>query len=123
MDMSDATTSFWKTLPGILSALAALITAVGGLITVLYSTGGFRPDVPTDPMRTDTSVVTVNGNEDSTTHAPDDALPLLAVPQNGSTISQPYVQPWRFSWDAPNDASRVRQYRQYHLRVLGASAA
>lgn len=37
--MSPADGSFWSTLPGILTALAGLIAAVGSLVGVLYSSG------------------------------------------------------------------------------------
>lgn len=36
-------TSFWTTAPGILTAIAAVVTAVGGLITALALTGVFGP--------------------------------------------------------------------------------
>ncbi|MBM3941596.1 MAG: hypothetical protein FJ316_01465 [SAR202 cluster bacterium] len=50
--MSDDTpknsfTSFWTTLPGILTGLAALITAIGGLVTAIYVARG-----PEDTSRT-----------------------------------------------------------------------
>ena len=40
--------SFWATLPGILTGIAALITAVGGLLAILYNTGviGNKPPPP-----------------------------------------------------------------------------
>jgi hypothetical protein len=36
--------SWWQTLPGILTALATVITAIAGLITILYQTGFFKID-------------------------------------------------------------------------------
>ena len=36
---SDSKKSFWTTLPGILTGLAALITAIGGVIVALHSSG------------------------------------------------------------------------------------
>lgn len=45
--MPDETTAggFWRTLPGVLTAMAALLTAVGGLVVALHQTGilGGRP--------------------------------------------------------------------------------
>ena len=92
---------FWSTLPGVLTAVAAIITAVGGLVTVLYTTGVLGPK-PTSP------VPGVGG------------MPFLVEPQNGATVSQPYVQPWPFKWDEPRAPGDVRQY---HLRVFNLTAA
>lgn len=41
--------SFWATLPGILTGLAAVITAVGGLIITLNAVGGDEPSA--DPQQ------------------------------------------------------------------------
>lgn len=45
--------SFWATLPGILAGIAALITAVAGILGVLYTNGAFKASGPTDPSRSD----------------------------------------------------------------------
>lgn len=39
----DKDKGFWSTLPGIITAVAALLTAVGGLVTALYTVGPFKP--------------------------------------------------------------------------------
>lgn len=91
--------SFWKTLPGILTAVAAVITAVSGLFAVLYN---------------------ISDVENSKSGEESDWIPSLVVPQDASIVSQPYIQPWRFKWDEPS-TSRIVQ--QYHLRVFGPSAA
>jgi hypothetical protein len=39
--------SFWSTLPGILTGIAAVITAIGGTVGVLYQTGVFGSKVQT----------------------------------------------------------------------------
>lgn len=38
--------SWWATLPGIITGIAALITAIVGLLTILQQTGFFVPNVP-----------------------------------------------------------------------------
>ena len=102
---------FLSTLPGIVTAVATLITAVGGLIAILFQFGVFGPgnQIAPDP------------GAGGTTTSNDMPLALtLAVPQNGSTVSQPYIQPWWFTWDEPRDDGRVQRY---HLRVVGDHAA
>jgi hypothetical protein len=39
-------TSWWQTLPGILTGIAAVITALGGMIAVVYQSGLLRKEVP-----------------------------------------------------------------------------
>ncbi|MCI0563537.1 MAG: hypothetical protein MN733_34105 [Nitrososphaera sp.] len=39
----DDNKSFWTTLPGILTGLAAVITAIGGIIAILYQAGVIGP--------------------------------------------------------------------------------
>jgi hypothetical protein len=46
--------SFWETLPGILTGIAGIFTAIGGLITVLVTVGVFSP--PPEPTSTPTPV-------------------------------------------------------------------
>ncbi len=41
MSREPRSTSFWTTMPGVLAAIAAVVTAVGGLITALALTGVF----------------------------------------------------------------------------------
>jgi len=102
---------FWSTLPGVLTAVASVIAAVGGRITVLYTTGIIGRHQPSAP---------VAGVGESRPSEEAEMIPSLAVPQDGSTVSQPYRQPWVFRWDEPRAPGNVRQY---HLRVFGASAA
>lgn len=50
--------SFWATLPGILTGFAAMITAIGGIVTVLITAGVLKPDAgATPPPATPTVVV------------------------------------------------------------------
>lgn len=39
-------TSWWQTLPGVLTGIAAVITAVGGMIAVIHQSGLFGKEVP-----------------------------------------------------------------------------
>jgi len=39
-------TPWWQTLPGVLTGMAAVITAVGGVITVMYQSGLFDKQTP-----------------------------------------------------------------------------
>ena len=41
--MTD-TKSFWATLPGILTGIASVITAIGGLVVILHQTNLFGPE-------------------------------------------------------------------------------
>jgi hypothetical protein len=47
--MSEKTTdtSWWQTLPGVLTGIAAVITAVGTILAVLYQSGFIHREVPT----------------------------------------------------------------------------
>lgn len=73
--------TFWTTLPGILSGLAALITAVGGLITAIYVvTASGSPDPP--PTSTVGAVV-----NPTPTQARDTAI--LGLPATGAPAATP----------------------------------
>ena len=54
MPKDPASSSWWQTLPGVLTAVAALITAIGGLLAVLLQTGVLHrrgdppPHLPSD---------------------------------------------------------------------------
>ena len=43
---SNKDQSFWTTMPGILTGCAAMITAIGGLLAVLYTAGVLQPPTP-----------------------------------------------------------------------------
>lgn len=60
MRMTDeSSSSFWKSLPGALTALAAVITAIGGTIAILLQVGliGGTDKTPEQPTVTSNSVV------------------------------------------------------------------
>jgi len=55
MDDQPRSTTWWQTLPGILTAVAALLTAVGGLILAFHQAGLFdRSSQKSDPLRSET---------------------------------------------------------------------
>jgi hypothetical protein len=43
MSSSEKPTTWWHTLPGVLAGIAAVTTAVGGLLVILEQTGGSPP--------------------------------------------------------------------------------
>lgn len=48
-DNKKSQQSFWTTLPGILTGIAALLTAIGGLVAALSAAGVFAPQVTPAP--------------------------------------------------------------------------
>jgi hypothetical protein len=70
MAEGEGSNSFWKTVPGILTALAAVITAVGGMVAVLFQVGiiGHSPARP--PVAAQTQVAPSAPTSVATTGAP-----------------------------------------------------
>lgn len=58
MPMSEQKTgtSWWQTLPGVLTGIAAVITAVGGMIAVIYQSGFLGKEVPSSAPTAHSSV-------------------------------------------------------------------
>jgi len=75
--MSEAKTAsgWWQTLPGMLTGLAAVLTAVGGLIAVLHQSGYVGKDSP----RHATAAPHTPPNPASPAAAPDVAVPPATV--------------------------------------------
>lgn len=46
MNERKVETSWWQTMPGILTGIAAVITALGGLVAIVYQSGVFSRDTP-----------------------------------------------------------------------------
>src|SRR5215216_5160040 len=65
--------SFWATLPGILTGIAAIITAIGGLTVVLYNIGLFD-NKPEPPSIKDNSTSNKNGATSNTSNKPSDCF-------------------------------------------------
>jgi hypothetical protein len=51
--------SWWLTMPGILTGIAAIVTAVGGLVGILYQNGAFGGKSASGASRTETQIVGV----------------------------------------------------------------
>jgi hypothetical protein len=71
--------SFWQTVPGIITALAALITAIGGLVGILVQSGviGGGTEGSADAVST-----AVEGTPDS----PEEASSASSTPADGSAL-------------------------------------
>lgn len=82
------------------------------------------PDFSFRPVVAATGVVRPKEMSDKPTPrkeaTPSDWTPKLVVPQNGSTVSQPFLQRWPFKWDEPSGPNSVKEY---NIRVFGAKAA
>ena len=65
--------SWWKTLPGIMTAVTAFLTAITGLIVALHQTGMFSGVQEPSPKTTPTL-----------------AAPGLISPENRALLPQPY---------------------------------
>jgi RNA polymerase sigma-70 factor (ECF subfamily) len=71
--------SFWATLPGILTGVAAMITAIGGIVTVLITAGVLRPDAGATPLPATLTVV-------AATPTVEDVVRVeSSTPRNGAT--------------------------------------
>jgi hypothetical protein len=84
MDEPQHTTSWWQTLPGVLTALAGVITAVSGLVALLYQNGvlGHKGDAATATQ--------ASAGASISTPTPPKALPeATPVPP-----AQPVQKPW-----------------------------
>jgi hypothetical protein len=90
--------SWWKTIPGILTAITAFITAITGLVLTLQQTGMFRR--VQEPSKATTQAL---------------AAPVLLSPRNGEILPHPYMGSWHFKWD---ETAKNQQILQYHLIVI-----
>ena len=90
------TTSWWQTLPGVLTALAGVITAVSGLVALLYQNGvlGHQGDAAAATQASAGASVSTPSVTPTVTpsHTPPKALPE-ATPQPVPP-AQPVQKPW-----------------------------
>ncbi len=87
--------SFWTTLPGILTGLAALLTAIGGLITASYATGLYKAFIPNATPAAAASTLAPAGST-SVPQAQPASLPVLPTPTPNlwpTAVSNPLGQP------------------------------
>src|SRR5258705_13706889 len=63
--------NFWTTLPGVLTGIAAVLTAVTGLLVVMYPHGfaGSKDGRPAAVSREDSTATAPSGVGESSTHA------------------------------------------------------
>ena len=73
-DEKEPGPSFWATLPGILAGFAAMITAIGGIVTILITAGVLKPDAAATP-----TMVVVTPTADSVVRVES------STPRNGAT--------------------------------------
>lgn len=88
MPDTPPSTSWWQTLPGVLTALAGVITAVSGLVALLYQNGvlGHKGDAATATQASAGASVSTP----TPSHTPPKALPeATPVPP-----AQPVQKPW-----------------------------
>ena len=86
MDNDNRPGSFWTTVPGILTGTAALLSAVGGLIGVLFAAWIFESG--TQPQPTPVPTVALPAAVTPTT-MPTLAQPETATPSPDPTVAQP----------------------------------
>lgn len=75
----DKEPNFWQTLPGILTGLAALVTAVGGFLAIVVNSPRLLDPILPPVSATQTAIVTSPVTQVSVTRIPTQpAIPLLA---------------------------------------------
>lgn len=84
--------SWWSTVPGVITALAGLVTAVGGFLVVL-SQLGFWKDRPTPAAGSAGSAATVSAAQAPTPAATDRLAALPATPGDGQAATPPSARP------------------------------
>lgn len=87
MDDKSTSTTWWQTLPGILTAVAGILTAVGGLILAFHQAGFFdRASQKALPLQSETvKSSTITGNP-STTPSSTKAPPTDRTAPNSLTL-------------------------------------
>lgn len=106
--MPEEPKSFWRTIPGIITAIATLITAIGGFLVVLHQVGvfGSKPEPKPDAQHVSTGIAGQSQLEGLTTtdmKARQMELELrlremeqrLAQPSDRSTIEPSESQPFQ----------------------------
>lgn len=88
--------SFWSTANGILTSLAALVTAIGGIVSILYTVGTFSPK-PTALAEVATpansTLVTINSPTLSSLPASPTTIPPTVIPTMISATATPTFIP------------------------------
>jgi len=87
---SPGTRDWWHTVPGILTALAGVISAVAALFVALHQAGVFKKDP---------------ANQEDHAAQPPLPAPVLREPECGSIIPRPTNDALKFSWHRVEKAS------------------
>lgn len=121
--------NFWTTLPGILTGLAALITALTGLYLALQQNGGAKPPTPTQtvepsPAVQAAAVVGLPAGSDAaspTEHAPQPP----EIPSNDRTTSEtaltPLVDCALPVFQLPNTIKSLMSWSDHYQRQIAAA--
>ncbi len=114
--------TWWRTVPGFLTAAAAIITAITGLILALQQTGMFSADPRTDPPATgeaSTAAAAIPQVETPTTAAaptqPVAAPQAIELP-DGNSVTLTYAGSYRFRYTVQSAQREVTSPNQQLLR-------
>ena len=114
MDEAPKSSSWWQTLPGILTATAGIITAISGLLVVLYQSPLFKSDTKPDSAHSTAASVMA-----AAPHAPDASTPQASTarinlldPDKGGHLEAASGDDWRRTIDGKEAPSRSRQIRR-----------
>jgi len=125
--------SFWQTLPGALTALAGVIAAITGLLTVLYQVGvignksrtdsATTVEAQTSPPTTSPATTAPAANNGSAavpgTPAPGKAVNLLS-PENGGHLVATSGDDWQATIDDKEDFNQISYgLEQQNYAVFG----
>jgi hypothetical protein len=84
--MKNEKESFWKTLPGILTAIAAIITAISGLVLGLYNAGVFSNTPSPTLLSTPTETLTTTSPANTETYPSDKIIHYRIVDLNDTYL-------------------------------------
>ena len=86
---NDSKRSFWTTLPGILTGLAALVTAIGGLVVALNSSGeGENGEAPVSTQsKTDVERTAEEPSANTRNETKGDKSPIVSDTDGDVTIT------------------------------------
>lgn len=116
MDEAPKSSSWWQTLPGILTATAGIITAISGLLVVLYQSPLFKSDTKPDSAHSPAASVmasapdatpvgpAVNPPPDANTPQASTARINLLDPDKGGHLEAASSDDWRRTIDGKETA-------------------
>ncbi|MES1998189.1 MAG: hypothetical protein V4446_02640 [Pseudomonadota bacterium] len=106
MDEAPKSSSWWQTLPGILTATAGIITAVSGLLVVLYQSPLFKSDIKPDSAHSPAASVVASAPDapDASTPQASTARINLLDPDKGGHLEAASSDDWRRTIDGKEAA-------------------